>query len=96
MKSYRIVDTMALQTAKTKPCAVCARFEAEPHHVKSKKSGGDDMGFNLMPLCRRCHKEVHDIGLTTFASKYKQVTDWLLGYGWELDTFMNKWRHAND
>lgn len=93
MKSYRIIDTMARDKAKTVPCIVCARFGSEGHHVNSRASGGDDVEWNLMPLCRICHTAIHKAGLSTYAKKYKQVENWLLANGWELNKLLNKWRH---
>lgn len=93
MKSYRIVDTMAKEAAKTQPCVVCARFEADPHHLISRGAGGHDLEWNLLPLCRADHTGIHKMGLTTFASKYKQVEDWLLNQGWTFEASLNKWRH---
>lgn len=94
-KSYRIVDTMTLDQIRNKPCLVCARMPSDPHHVKSRKSGGHDEEHNLAPLCRICHTEIHKLGLTTFAEKYASFKDWLLANGWEIN-FLNKWQHAGN
>jgi 5-methylcytosine-specific restriction endonuclease McrA len=93
MKSYRIVDTMAKEAAKTQPCVVCARFEADPHHLISRGAGGHDLEWNLMPLSRDCHTMVHKIGLTKMSEKYPQVKQWLLKHDWEFDSHAKKWRH---
>ena len=45
-------------------CKVCGE-RAEPHHVVSVGAGGDDIG-NVVPLCRPCHREVHDNGREWF------------------------------
>lgn len=42
------------------PCLRCFHRPAEPHHVKSRGSGGLDSA--TVPLCRRCHEEVHQHG----------------------------------
>ena len=43
---------------------------ADLHHVKTRKSGGTDDDYNLMPLCRSHHTECHKIGTSTFVKKY--------------------------
>jgi 5-methylcytosine-specific restriction endonuclease McrA len=74
-----------------KKCIICYTSNPDPHHVKSKKSGGDDVEANLMPLCRICHTQVHKIGLNRFADKYPSVKGWLLHYGWEINPISMKW-----
>jgi Putative HNHc nuclease len=82
---------MALELCKFKPCHICGTTKADPHHVKSKKSGGHDIERNLVPLCRKHHSEVHTIGLVTFADKYERFKDWLVNNGWQFDEFLKKW-----
>lgn len=91
MKTYRIVDTMAKDAAKAMPCVVCARFESDPHHLVSRGAGGDDVEWNLLPLCRICHTAIHKAGLTTFSNKHPQVKAWLIEKGWVFNDFRNKW-----
>lgn len=38
-------------------------------HVKTRGSGGDDIG-NLIPLCRRHHQEQHRIGVRSFEDRH--------------------------
>lgn len=84
---------MALSEAKKKPCTVCARFPAEPHHIITRAAGGHDLEHNLMPLSRECHALVHSMGLNRFAEKYPQVKQWLLDHNWEFNEVLGKWRH---
>ena len=42
----------------------------DPHHVKTRGSGGDDRREILMPLCRFHHTEAGQIGQKTFQQKY--------------------------
>ena len=74
-------------------CLICGRSEADKHHWKTRKSGGSDDEWNLMPLCRMHHVEVHAIGATTFPKKYPRAMSWLIENGWTLDTSKNKWVH---
>jgi 5-methylcytosine-specific restriction endonuclease McrA len=78
------------------PCIVCFE-EGENkvclHHVKTRKSGGPNESWNLMPLCQSCHNEVHMIGLNSFSQRYHQVKAWLLDNMWELNSEKVKWHH---
>lgn len=78
------------------PCIVCFKEEENSvcfHHVKTRKSGGTDDAWNLMPLCFYCHEEVHKKGLSLFSALYSQVAKWLTGNGWSWDPHYNKWSH---
>jgi 5-methylcytosine-specific restriction endonuclease McrA len=61
----RIVDPelMREMTAAGKsghcPCLVCAERYTEPHHVRLKSQGGDDLEDNIAFLCARCHRAYH-------------------------------------
>lgn len=87
--------TGSLKT-RTKPsrCLVCNR-PAELHHIKTRGAGGGDQPFNLIPLDREHHMEVHQIGLSKFADKYDEVHHWLTTHGWVFVEIQNKWRHAS-
>lgn len=87
----RKVDKTLLSNIRKKRCIVCGALNPDPHHVKSKKSGGDDIESNLMPLCREHHAQCHKIGLNRFADKYTQVKGWLKHYGWEVNPISCKW-----
>lgn len=86
---YTSKENMA--KVKEMPCVCCGQFGSDPHHIKSKGSGGGDYLYNLMPLCRKHHTEVHALGLKTMAKRYKRVYLFLVGYGWQIN--FNKWRH---
>lgn len=56
-----------LEFVRTLPCAVCGTPYVAPHHA------GDDRGMSLkcsdtrtIPLCARCHTEMHQRGVITF------------------------------
>lgn len=60
-----------LEKIRQRPCLVCKRPPpSDPHHVKSRGAGGTDEMENLIPLCRRHHVEIHQIGRKTFVKKY--------------------------
>ena len=42
-------------------CRHCGnRAGLHPHHVHYKSAGGEDMLGNLITLCAKCHRDVHD------------------------------------
>lgn len=46
------------------PCAVCGRSPSECAHVRSRGAGGK--AADILPLCRTCHSEQHQVGRETF------------------------------
>lgn len=53
-------------------CEVCGR-PAEAHHIVSRGAGGTDESWNVLLLCRRCHRYYHDYGWVKFASYYPHL-----------------------
>lgn len=72
-------------------CLITGVLDADIHHVKTRGSGGGDKAWNLMPLCREAHTEVHKIGLRRFSEKYPIAKDWLINNGWTICELRNKW-----
>lgn len=59
-KNKRIVNKKLLKDKKGK-CKICGRVgPTEKHHIKTKGSGGDDTEENLIEVCRKCHRLIHD------------------------------------
>lgn len=59
-KNKRIVNKKLLKDKKG-ICGICHKTtKTDKHHIKSKGSGGDDTKENLIELCRKCHRLVHD------------------------------------
>lgn len=73
-------------------CIISGAVNPDKHHVKTRKSGGTDDIWNLCPLARKYHTEIHQIGTTTFAEKYPQFKNWLIANGWVFNDFLKKWR----
>jgi len=80
------------------PCLACGDWSAQRcyHHIVTRKSGGVDEPWNLMPLDLHHHNEVHQLGLSRFARKYINVEKWLIRNGWAYDLFREKWIHLNE
>lgn len=91
-KEKRIFDLKLIEKTRKMPCTACGkRGPSDPHHIKSKKSGGDDIPQNLMPLCREHHTMVHKIGLFTFSQKFDQVSVFLVEHSWRINSDGFKW-----
>ena len=82
----RIEDRSLLKSYHEKSCIACGSKPCDPAHIKSQGSGGLDLEWNLIPLCRKHHSEQHQIGWKKFSSKYLNVLLYLKKHGW---TFLN-------
>jgi 5-methylcytosine-specific restriction endonuclease McrA len=40
-------------------CFVCHSKPIIRHHIIGIKHGGDNRGYNIIALCRPCHKKIH-------------------------------------
>ena len=95
MKSKRIENRVLIDELKEKhSCIICGNKEVDIHHIKTKKSGGDDVPYNLVPLCRVHHSSLHSMGIKKFAKEYILFEAFLLYFGWELNA-LNKWVYNN-
>jgi hypothetical protein len=91
-KKKRIVDENLLSEIRTMPSAACGyHLSVDPHHVKTVKTGGDDVEENIIPLCRNHHTMVHRQGLEYMAQNFQGVTSWLDRNGWTYDDYRLKW-----
>lgn len=82
LKSSRVQNVEILAEVRKRPCQVCNRRGVDAHHIKTKGSGGPDSEWNLLPLCRIHHSEVHQSGLDRFTQKYPQVKMMMIAMGW--------------
>lgn len=73
-------------------CLLCEDV-GEPHHFRTRGSGGSDESFNLMYLCRGHHSEIHRLGRSTFVEKYPRCEKFLLAHGWTKCELTLKWIH---
>lgn len=59
-KNKRIVNKKLLKDKKG-ICQICGKVgPTEKHHKKTKGSGGNDTEENLIEVCRKCHRLIHD------------------------------------
>ena len=88
----RIVNKELLQDYRGKPCLICRSMNSDPHHIRPVSNFGPDKDWNLIPLCRSHHSEIHQIGLNSFVVKYGTgVAVYLKVKGWEFDEFLQRW-----
>lgn len=79
-------------------CLACGRLTENGntfHHIKTQKAHPEFASeeWNLMPLCKGHHAEVHNVGLKEFASKYKKVHLWLIDHNWYPCLLKRTWDH---
>lgn len=66
-KPTRLKSPPYLAWIRQQHCLGCGA-QAQAHHTTSKGSGGSD--FRSVPLCWRCHRELHHRGGSWFQEKY--------------------------
>jgi hypothetical protein len=52
------------------PCIVCGKKSEKAHFPITRKAGASDDW--VIPLCRKCHSEYHNIGVLTWFDKYRR------------------------
>lgn len=82
-KPKRIKNLKLRESYRHKDCAACGRSGCDPSHIKTVKSGGDDVPWNIFPKCRGCHTEWGQIGPQRFCEKYPHFEKLLIDNGWE-------------
>ena len=70
-KPRRVVDEDFLAFVRSRRCCVtrCTAADTDPHHLKSRGSGGSD--HTAVSMCRQHHTEVHTLGLITFEKRHE-------------------------
>lgn len=91
MKKKRIVDKALLKELKGSPCKICgSTYGSAAHHIRTKKSGGDDIDENLIALCFMHHRLAHDNPDTWMCDNYPEYKRLLIEKGWVFE--LDKWR----
>lgn len=88
----RLEDPKALAACRLLPCIICGG-KSDAAHIKTKGSGGHDVHWNLIPLCRSHHQEQHRPSMTwpLFMRRYFQVERFLRALGWYIDERGKLW-----
>lgn len=59
-KTRRVKNPKAAEDKRTPFCEVCGKSgKTEKHHIIRRSQGGNDEEFNLVFLCKPCHKQAH-------------------------------------
>ena len=67
---------------RTRPCIVCRSGASDAHHLVSRGAGGSD--YQAIPLCRKHHSEIHQVGRGKFRDRYE------LDYGYVRATMLEE------
>jgi len=63
-----------LKYIKSKHCLVCGSSPVDADHLEHIQMGGENKNnykdWSCLPLCRKCHRERHDIGNFQFENKH--------------------------
>jgi hypothetical protein len=68
-----------LSFLRSKPCLLCDRRDAVPHHLvcrKWRETTRDD--FLCLPACSRCHAEIHSLGLARALERHGMQMQFLI------------------
>jgi hypothetical protein len=55
----KVRDDEWLKRIRLLPCVVCGAESAEPHHWASAYTGMKCNDYLTVPVCRKCHTEIH-------------------------------------
>lgn len=91
-KPIRIRNKDLLAQKRLERCISCDSKSTEAHHVLSRGAGGWDIPRNLMSLCRLCHTQIHQYGLSKMSYRSPKLKDWLDNNDWQYDETIKKWR----
>lgn len=86
-KRVRDSDPAFLDAMRQIPCLVCRKPGSEPHHIRTKGSGGDDSAWNVIPLCPDHHTLGSDAwhrNETRFLTRFPWVAAHLKKLGWRI------------
>lgn len=63
-----------LDWIKTIPCCICLKPPlSDPHHVNEDGKGGKGIkcsDYRAIPLCHKCHVDIHQLGKRSFAVEH--------------------------
>ena len=83
-KRLRIVDKQVLEEFRKGQCIICFSDAVDACHIKSKGSGGPDLQFNLISMCRKHHSEQHQVGWFKMIALHPILLLVLKAKGWSL------------
>jgi len=66
-------------------CLCCSYSPCDPSHIKTNGSAGNEVWWNLLPLCRNHHVEWGKIGISKFLDKYPAFERAFKKLGWSFE-----------
>ena len=69
-RPYRRSDEGTIYMNLHPSCEACGFQSEELHHILSRRSGGPDLEWNWLALCKACHVVFHTVGRYSFAMRY--------------------------
>jgi hypothetical protein len=86
-KPQRIEDEELLARRRIEACWVCGRasradLRNQASHIKTRGSGGDDLEWNVISKCARCHSEWGTVGAVTFIKRHPAFGSRIYALGW--------------
>jgi len=86
-KNKRIENRELLNSYYGMRCLACRFRGCDPHHLISRGAGGPDEVWNILPVCRIHHAEIHVVGLEKMAAKHILIFNFLKSHGWKFDNY---------
>lgn len=84
-KPKRKIDEALLARVREQPCAACGEPPpSDPSHIKTVKSGGHDIWWNVIPLDRVCHSAQHKMGFFELMRLKPMLEKHLSELGWNV------------
>lgn len=78
-------------------CCACGQHPpSDAAHVRSRGASGSSEGWNLIPLCRRCHRDQHAFGWSKFIEMWPGVEDALRARGWSWKSIFGRFWMTNE
>lgn len=93
-----VSDPELLALIRRTACLGCGSIPPEgvdAHHVKTRGAGGGDEFWNLLALCRSCHREIHTIGMLKMSQRHGAVKAWLDAAGWVYIEALKRWERTD-
>lgn len=85
-KPRRVQDGVLKAKMRRLPCVACGKGPpSDAAHIKTVGSGGHDVEFNLLSLCRSCHLSQHSKGWKWMIERYPSLRSALRELGWCVD-----------
>lgn len=84
-KNTRISNPDLLEKFRRRKCQLCGKSPVDACHIKTKGSGGDDVEWNLLSMCRNCHNLQHLWGFYKLCEQFPFLRQILAQKGWVFD-----------